>query len=237
MNKQLDLLNTEVYILNGTEHEDLNSPLSPFQGKTLAKYLKDPEGNWVRIMRGPDGSPILGYLAKEIDAVEAKLWKRRIDEARKSAGSGYQDAQGLWYPGAVPNSVITAEAHKKHMDSALDAFYSTSALTQIDAMADSITAPAESRSVEYAARLSDAKEYLANPGSDPEYAFLKGMMYKGLTMEEAAHLVIANAKAAKDKSATIADLRMKKNLLRTKISVVEKQAIYNQIIESLIALK
>jgi hypothetical protein len=63
------------------------------------------------------------------------------------------------------------------------------------------------------------------------------MTYKGLTLEEAAELVIKNYQAAKLRNQQIADLRMQKNLLLTGISAGEKQEIHSRIITALRALR
>ena len=230
-------MSKEVFILNGTEHEDLNSPQSPFQGRTLAKYLQDEKGNWIRIMRDGTGAPMLGYLAEEITEANAKIWRRRIDMARVNGAEGYQDAQGTWYPGQAAASVITATAYKKHLALSTGDYFSSQGVMQIDALADSLTIAAEVRAVEYAKRFEEAIEYKANPGPAEQYPYLSGMTYKGLTMEEAAELVIKNYQAAKLRNQQIADLRMQKNLLLTGISAGEKQEIHSRILTALRALR
>lgn len=229
--------NTEVFILNGTELEDLNSPDSPFQGRTLAKYLKDPSGNWIRIMRDGSGKPMLGYLAEEIPSTTAQLWRRRIDMARINGAAGYQDSQGMWYPGLASSSVLEAAAYKKLKEKSLDAFFSSVGVNRIDELADSLTLSAEVRAVEYTKRFEEAIEFQATPGDAKLYPYLHGMTYKGLSMEEAADLVIKNYQVSKLRNQQIADLRMQKNLLLTAISAEEKQEIHSRIIAELQKLR
>jgi hypothetical protein len=238
MNKKVEsLAPVAVYVLNGTENEDLNSPMSPYQGKTLAKYFKDAAGNWISVMRDGSGNPNLGYLAKEITEAEGKIWQLRIDRTRESAGAGYQDAQGLWYCGQAPGSLLLAAAYRKKLETESGAFYKKVGPVRIDALADSLTADAEIRSVEYAKRFEEAIEYQANPGTAEQYPYLHGMTYKGLTLEEAAELVIKNYQAAKVRNQKIADLRMQKNLLFHEGTAAEKEAIYSGIIAGLQALR
>lgn len=229
--------NTSVFILNGTENEDLNSPISPFQGRTLAKYHKDPNGNWISVMRDASGVPALGYLATEITEAEAKVWQNRIDKVNASSGGGYQDAQGLWYPGQVPNSLLSAAAYSKKTSGETAMFFSSVGPNRIDALADSLTAAAEIRAVEYEKRFEEAIEYKANPGPEEQYPYLTGMTHKGLTLAEAADVVIHNYQAAKLRNQKIASLRMRKNLLLADISGTEKQALFNEIIDGLRALR
>lgn len=104
-----------VYVLTGTPHEDVHSPNAPFQGQVLHTYTKT-RGAWNLVMRNADGSPQLGYLAREISAAEAEIWKRRLLGAQASGTEGFQDGDETWHPGNVPNSLLTHAAWVRFME-------------------------------------------------------------------------------------------------------------------------
>lgn len=226
-----------VFVLNGTEHEDLNSPRSPFQGRTLAKYIK-VNGEWSLVMRDASGQPSLGYLAEEINSTEASKWRNRIEQAAKAGNNGYIDSEGHWFAGEAVRSVITLQAWNKLQVFKMDSYYRKGAIREIDRLADEILANNHPRSVEYGARYGEAVSYLnsADPDSD-SYPHLSHLKYKGLSLKEAAELVIAKFQKAEANDQIIAELRMKKNLLVGPIPLYEKKEIYDSIVASLKAAK
>lgn len=225
------------YVLNGTEHEDLNSPLSPFQGKTLAKYMK-VDGEWSLVMRNEKGEPNLGYLAKEISEVEASKWRNRIEQAAKAGPAGYLDADGHWFAGEAVASVITLQAWNKLQVFKMNSYYSSGAIREIDLLADKISAENHPRGQEYEARYTEATAYLANPEDDEtKFPYLAHLKYKGLSLADAAKLVAEKAEKAKANDRVIAEARMKKALLKSPIPLAEKKEIYDSIVASLRAAK
>lgn len=227
----------EVFVLNGTEHEDLNSPVSPFQGKTLAKYMK-VDGEWSLVMRNEKGQPNLGYLAKEINSTEASKWRNRIEQAAKAGTSGYIDSEGHWFAGEAVGSVITLQAWNKLQVFKMDSYYSKGAVREIDRLADEVLANNHPRSNEYGARYGEAVSYLnsADPDSG-SYPYLSHLQYKGLSLKESAELVVAKFQKAEANDPIIAELRMKKNLLVGPIPLYEKKEIYDSIVAGLKAAK
>lgn len=225
------------YVLNGTEHEDISSPLSPFQGKTLAKYMK-VNGEWSMVMRDASGQPNLGYLAKEINSTEASKWRNRIEQAAKAGNSGYIDSEGHWFAGEAVASVITLQAWNKLQVFKMHSYYSKGAVREIDRLADEVLANNHPRSNEYSARYGEAVSYLNSAYPDSgSYPYLSHLSYKGLSLKEAAELVVEKFQKAEANDPIIAELRMKKNLLVGPIPLYEKKEIYDSIVAGLKAAK
>lgn len=227
----------EVFVLNGTEHEDVNTPTSPYQGKTLAKYVK-VDGEWSLVFRDQTGQPNLGYLAQEISRAEASKWRNRIEQASKSGNAGYIDSEGHWFAGEAVNSVITLQAWNKLQVFKMNSYYTLGAQREIDRLADEVLANNHPRSNEYQSRYNDAVRFLAT--TDPaneSFPYLDHMRYKGLTMEEAAKLVVDKFQKAQAMDSVIAELRMKKALLKSPMQLAEKKEIYDSIVAGLRAAK
>jgi len=225
------------YVLNGTEHEDLNSPESPFQGRTLAKYMK-VNGEWSFVMRDGNGKPNLGYLAQEISETEASKWRNRIQQANSSGSSGYLDSEGHWFSGEAIGSVITLAAWNKLQVFKMNSYYSHGAVKEIDILADKIMAENHPRGPEYEARYMEATVYLANPSDDADkFPYLSQLRFKGLDLAAAAKLVVEKYELAKANDVKIAEARMKKSLLKSPIPLAEKKELYEAIVASLRAAK
>lgn len=226
-----------IYISNGTEHEDLNSPVSPFQGKTTAKYVK-VNGEWSMIMRDASGNPNLGYLAKEISETEASKWKHRAAQANANPTSGYLDAEGHWFPGEAIGAVITLQAWNKLQVFKKDSFLRSGAIKQIDKLADAAMENNHPRGVEYEARYKEAKQFLESGDENSElYQYLAQLQYKGLSLREAAELVISKYEKANSLDIVISGLRMKKALLKGNLPLTEKEELYTAIVAGLNSAK
>lgn len=235
--KKLPDVIQSVYVLNGTEHEDLSSPMSPFQGKTLAKYVK-VNGEWSLVMRDSAGNPNLGYLAQEIDDKTAVQWKHRITQANASPELGYIDSAGHWFPGQAVGSVITLAAWNKLQVLNKNSYYQLAAEKVIDRMADKALSHNHPRGAEYEARYKEAKEFLKSGKEDSElYQYLSQLQYKGLSLKEAADLVISKYEKANSLDVVISNLRMKKALLKGNLPLSEKEELYNAIVAGLNSAK
>lgn len=227
----------QIYVLNGTENEDLNSPKSPFQGKTLSTYTK-VDGEWSNVFRDQSGAPNLGYLAKEITAAEAARWRHRIIMAAADPVNGYMDADGHWFTGEAVASVITIRAWDKLQVFKQDSFYRSTAGKHIDRLADSVMEHNHPRDAEYAARYQEAVELAAHSDPKPEeFPYLYQLRYKGLSLQEAAKLVIEKYTLAQANDVLISDLRAKKALLTGNVPLVEKKELYNSIVAGLMSAK
>jgi hypothetical protein len=224
-----------VYMCSGTVNEDLNSPQSPFQGLCVTTYRQFASGEWAFVLRNKDGTPNFGYLAKAVTKAEFDMWAHRIKEAKANPTTGYVDSGGHWFPGNLVNSVITADAHKKYMDKLESGYYTSSAQDYIVALANTINATPANRIAEYEARYQEAKEFQA--GGKKDFKLLKTMEYKGLSMEAGAAEVIAKYEAAKANETTLADLRMRRNLLKSSMPLAEKRSVYKEIVEGLKSLQ
>ena len=229
---------TTVYILNGTEHEDQETPYAPFQGKTLSTYFKDQDGNWLSMMRNGDGTARLGYLPVEVDEAQASAWKNRIYQAYQSPVSGYLDTAGHWFPGEATNSIITLQAWNKLQLLKKQSYFATSAVKLIDKLADSVMENNHPRGVEYEARFKEAKKFLESGDENSElYQYLAQLQYKGLSLKEAAELVISKYEKANSLDVVISNLRMKKALLKGNLPLSEKEELYDAIVAGLNSAK
>lgn len=119
-----------VYVLTGTPHEDVDTPSAPYQGQVLHTYTKT-NGQWNLVMRTADGSPYLGYMAREISEAEAAKWKLRLKKIQERGAAGYKDSEGYWFPGNVPNSILTKDAWEKFQAFQEHRFYALRAETLI----------------------------------------------------------------------------------------------------------
>lgn len=227
---------TPVYFTVGYEGEDLNSPESPYQGKGLVIYRKNPDGSWAFIQRDQDGKPRIGYLATEITAAEFKTWENRIKQVQLNPEIGYTDNGGHWMPGNLNNHILLATANKKLREQKESDFLYSDAMSVIDRVADAKLVDSGLRKEEYDARYAEAKEYQANPDDNKQWKYLTAMTYKGLTLAGGAEIVIANYEKAKANQSVIADLRMRKNLLKLKTPLADRRKIYLGILEELKSL-
>lgn len=108
---------TTRYFRQGVPGVDAESPEAPLQGVTVLVATCDPTtGEFLRVQRGADGQPALGYKAEEISAAAAAVWFERMKGAAANPVEGFEDQEGRWYPGAIGAgiSVINAEgqAHR-----------------------------------------------------------------------------------------------------------------------------
>lgn len=93
---------TTRYFRQGVPGVDLESPEAPLQGVTVMVATSDPTtGEFLRVQRGADGEPALGYKAEEISAAEAAVWFERMKGAAADPVNGFEDEGGRWYPGAI----------------------------------------------------------------------------------------------------------------------------------------
>lgn len=229
---------TPVYILNGTENVDADTPTSPFQGKTLSEFRRNEDGTWATVLRNGDGTPNLGYLAKEISAEEASKWKHRIQMAKDSTTRGYIDPEGHWFSGQANNSVLKLDAWNKWKVFQKDSYYKSGAIKMIDKLADTVMESNHPRGVEYEARYAEAKKFLESGDQNSElYQYLAQLQYKGLSLKEAAELVISKYEKANSLDVVISGLRMKKALLKGNLPLSEKEELYNAIVAGLNSAK
>lgn len=100
------------YFRMGVPSIDEDSPDQPVQGLTLAVYEFDTDANrWSLIRRDQHGKVYLGYKAQEITPQEYELWQSRIEGALHAGPDGYQDHEGVWFPGMIgPGLSVLDEA-------------------------------------------------------------------------------------------------------------------------------
>lgn len=225
-----------VYYTTGTEHEDLASPESPFQGKGITTFRKNQDGTWAHIQRNGDGQPNLGYLAKEITEQEFLKWEHRISKAIQAGKDGYVDAEGHWFKGALNNTVILKSAHEQLMKAEESSYYLHEAGDIIDKLADAKIISDANRKEEYELRYQEAREFQETKDESVERPYLEVMKFKGMSLEEGAEVVVTKYEEAQTAKATVATLRMKKNLLLLDIPLAEKRKVYAEIIDGLKAL-
>lgn len=228
---------TTHYFTVGTFNKDSDSPGAEFQGMGIACYTKDDDGVWNRVQRDKDGKPSLGYKAQEITAEEAEVWNHRIRNAYllRNRG-GYRDSQGTWFPGNTPASVLLQSAYNEMMEEREAGFYRSSAQKVISELADKFYTKAALRAEEYATRLKEAQNYLADKNSQTSWPYLEMLTFRNITLEEAANLVVQKKKEFDADVAKVAEMRQKKSLLLGPIPMAEKRAVYNEIVVQLQAL-
>lgn len=120
---EMDFESEPVYYRNGTPEVDGTGPMA-FQGLTITEYKRFVKSKeWVFIGHTADGEVALGYLPVELTPGEYALWDSRIRGARVAGPEGYTDSGGTWFPGNLPNSVISAQAHAAKMEMLENSFY------------------------------------------------------------------------------------------------------------------
>lgn len=129
---EMDFETEIVYYRNGTPEADGVGPIA-FQGLTLVEYRRFKNSkNWAFIGYGLDGKPSLGYLPEELSQAAYEMWAARIKGAAENPRTGYQDSNGLWFPGNLPKSVISATAHAAKQELLERSFYNQVAPTIIE---------------------------------------------------------------------------------------------------------
>ena len=129
----MDFETEVVYFRTGTPEVDGEGP-SAFQGLTLVEFRRFTKSKqWAFMCYDAKGDPYPGYMAQELSQGGYELWKSRIDGAAASPVIGYADSGGLWFPGNLPGSVISEQAHAARMILLEDSFYARDADRIIEA--------------------------------------------------------------------------------------------------------
>lgn len=90
------------YFRQGTPGVDTDTPEAPIQGVSVLVTRFDPaQGEFTSVQRDAEGKPALGYLATEISEEEARVWFARMQGAAQAPRDGYQDDEGVWFPGDI----------------------------------------------------------------------------------------------------------------------------------------
>lgn len=226
------------YYLNGTPEVDSDSPASPYQGATLIVFAKSAKTQEYIGAQYRAGQMYFGYKARRVDSAEEVAMLLARIEGVKKFPQGYADSQGTWFKGNAGDSFVSENCKRAWQHADEVRFFSEFAGQQISDLADEVLANNHPRANEYSMRYADACRYLNS--TDPEtgsYPYLDHMKYKGLSLKEAAELVVEKHKKAEANDAIIAELRMKKALLAGNISLREKKEIYESIIAGLKAAK
>ena len=148
------------------------------------------------------------------------------------------DSVGHWFPGEAVGSVITLAAWNKLQVFKKDSYFKHGAAKLIDQLADKVRENNHPRGVEYEARYKEAKQFLASGDENSElYQYLAQLQYKGLSLKEAAELVISKYEKANSLDVVISGLRMKKALLKGNLPLSEKEELYSAIVAGLNSAK